>query len=473
MREGAGKSRRRHLLELLLGPLLFLTTLGLPVFDFEARAAIGTMVCMAFWWITVPVNPAVTALVPIIVNALLGILPMGDIIGCYFSEVVILLLGSELLAISWSATGFDKRISLKALCLIGPAAEQQIAAWFILPALLSTVLPNAVVCAVLTPIAYGMLAAAAADEDSPIRPLILLAIAWGAGVGGVGTPLGGAMNLIAVGYFEQVTGQEFAYWDWCLRLLPFMLLLIGVGTLYLLLIRPRGVRLEGSREHFRALYAELPPISRDEWLSIGLFAAATGLAFLRPLFEDWLPGLKPPYIFLLFGWLSFLLTRRSGEPLLVWEQAEKHIGWSLLFLIAGGLAVGNMINDSGAAAALAEALQGLALREGFGLVLLLVSFTILLAEVSSNTAAAAISLPVVLSITRYLGLNPLPYLFITAAAFNCAYILPTSIRAIPVAYGMAPAFMSKRGLGLTLLNILAISVFGWLLMILIPGFGSL
>ncbi len=73
------------------------------------------------------------------------------------------------------------------------------------------------------------------------------------------------------------------------------------------------------------------------------------LAFVRPLFEQWLPGLKPAYIFMLCGMLTFVLPKQNGAPLVTWEKAERSIGWNLLFLIAGGMAVGGMISDSGAA----------------------------------------------------------------------------------------------------------------------------
>ena len=83
--------------------------------------------------------------------------------------------------------------------------------------------------------------------------------------------------------------------------------------------------------------------------ALALFAAATLLAFVRPLFEQWLPGLKPAYIFMLCGMLTFVLPKQNGAPLVTWEKAERSIGWNLLFLIAGGMAVGGMISDSGAA----------------------------------------------------------------------------------------------------------------------------
>ena len=97
----------------------------------------------------------------------------------------------------------------------------------------------------------------------------------------------------------------------------------------------------------------------------------------------------------------------------------------------------------------------------------------LLSEISSNTAAAAIAVPIVVSVTTGLGLNPIPYVFITAAAFNCAYVLPTSIRAIPIGYGLSPKYLFKNGLVLTLIGIIVISILGYLMITFWPGFSTL
>lgn len=97
---------RAQRLYIALGPLLFALVMALlpaSLFELGARVAVGAVVWMGFWWITVPVSPAVTAFVPIVVNALFGVLPMGGVISNYFSEIVVLLLGAELLAIAWGA----------------------------------------------------------------------------------------------------------------------------------------------------------------------------------------------------------------------------------------------------------------------------------------------------------------------------------------------------------------------------------
>ena len=152
--------RKKQLINLLVGPILFaLAILAIPdgLFNFGARAAVGLVLWMGYWWVTMPVATGVTALLPVAVNAVFQLVPMNTISEKYFSEIVVLLLGADLISITWAETGFDKRIAMKALGLIGPSLKQQIAIWFLLPAILSTVLPNAVVCAILVPIAVSML----------------------------------------------------------------------------------------------------------------------------------------------------------------------------------------------------------------------------------------------------------------------------------------------------------------------------
>lgn len=467
--------KQKKLFSLILGPVLFLGVLLLvpnSLFSFGARCAVGLVLWMGCWWITLPVAVGVTALLPIAINAIFDLVPMGTISGKYFSEIVILLLGADLISLSWEKSGLDKRISLKALCWIGPSLGQQIAVWFLLSAILSMFLPNAVVCAVMAPIAVSMLKFIGEGDisNSKAGAIILASIAWGAGIGGLGSPLGGAMNLVAVDYFEKLTGKEYMYVDWMVRLVPMLAVLLIVNLIYLFLIKPRKAFLNGTREYFRSMYRELPAMNRDEVIGLILFVAATGLAFVRPLYSDLLPVIKPAYVFLVFGMLTFILPKKEGGTLLSWKDAEKGVLWGLLFLFAGGLAVGTLISDTGAADAIAQMVSRLPLNGGLPTIFIFVAFTVLLAEISSNTAAAAIATPVVVSITQGLGLDPIPYLYITAAAFNCAYVLPTSIRAIPIGYGLSPKYLFRNGLVLTLLGIITITLAGWLMMTFWPAF---
>ncbi len=206
-------SKGRHTLAVIAGPAAFAFILlaGQNLFGFKQAAALGTIVWMGLWWITTPVHISVTALLPIVVNAFFNLVPMGGVVSQYFSEIIVLLLGADLICLTWTVTGLDKRLSLKTLCLIGPSLKQQILVWLFASTILSIFLPNAVVCTIMLPVAVSMLKFVGEKDmqTSKLAVPILLAITWGAGIGGFGSPLGGAANLVGISYIEQLTGSLY------------------------------------------------------------------------------------------------------------------------------------------------------------------------------------------------------------------------------------------------------------------------
>lgn len=470
---------KRKIFALAFGPLLFAAAIFLihAGFSFAARAAIGMLLWMCCWWVLLPVPVAVTAFLPIVLNACFDLVPMSTITGKFFSEITILLLGADLLSLSWEKCGLDKRLAMRALCLIGPNLRQQIIIWFLLATVLSAFLPNAVVCAIMIPIAISMLKFTGQGDipNNRIAAVIMVAITWGSGIGGLGTPLGGAMNLVAVDYFEQLSGREYAYASWIAHLLPFLAVLMLANLLILFTIKLDKKTLPGSRHFFETEYAKLPPMNRDEKISLTIFVLATLLAFLRPLYADIAPGLKPAYVFLLLGLLVIICP--SATPgrttLLSWAEAEKGVLWGLLFIFAGGTALGAVITDTGAAEAIAHLVERFNLTGGLITVFVFTAFTVMLAETASNTAAAAIALPIVISVCQAAHLDPIPYIYITAAAFNTSYMLPTSIRAIPIGHGLSPAFLFTHGAKQTAAGIVIITALGWAFMQAWPYFARL
>lgn len=469
--------KRRNLL-LLTGPALYLCCLFLlpqSIFSSTAtRSAVGTVAWMAFWWITGPVDFAVTAFLPIVMNAVIPMADMSAVIANYASETIILLLGASILTASWEETGLDNRIAAKFLSMVGSNVRHQVIFWFILCAGLSAILPNAVVCAAITPIAVSMLryAGEADISKSRIGSLLLVTIAYATGVGGLASPLGGAMNLVTVDYLEQLTGQEYMYISWVIRFLPIMLILIVSNVLFLLAGCKKEDQLGGSKEYFASQYAAMAPISGEEKASLFLFLLATVLAFTRQFYQALLPGMKPAYVFLLCAMLSFLITRKDRSRLMLWKHTQKKIGWELMYVFAGGLAAGTLINKSGAADAIATLVSHTSLDGGFTTVLAILALTVLLSDVTSNTATAAVAMPIVIGIAQGIGENPIPYVYIASIGVNLSYMLPTSIRAIPVGYGLEPKYMLKKGIPMTIMVIVLMSVLGYLMLRFWPAFST-
>lgn len=460
------KNRRRILL--LCGPLIFICScLFLPEGMFEnleSKAAIGTVLWMAFWWVTAPVDYAVTAFLPIAINALVRMTDMSSVIANYASETILLLLGASILTASWEKIGLDKRISICFLNLIGNNLRHQVIFWFVLSALLSAILPNAVVCATITPIAVSMLRYIGEGNvsESKIASKILLTIAYAAGMGGLASPLGGAMNLVVIDYIQQTTGEEYMYIQWVVKFLPVMIVLVILNILFMVRDINKDACLEGTREYFADEYKKLGKMSFEEKIMLGLFTVATILAFTRQLYQAFLPGLKPAYVFIIFAIISFLVTDEDGNRLMLWKSVQSKIIWEMIYIFAGGLAAGTLINESGAANTIGSAVARMGLSGGLVTVFVILAVTILMSDITSNTATAAVAIPIVISIIQGMGKDPIPYIYIAAIGVNLSYMLPTSIRAIPVGYGLEPKYMLKEGWKITLIVIVVMTVMCYL-----------
>lgn len=432
----------KRVVYLITGPLLMVFFLILlpktGTFTTVAALSVGTVAWMAFWWVTRPVDLAVTAFLPIVINAFYSMTDMKGLISNYSSETIVLLFSSSVLAVSMEKTGLDKRIAARFLSIIGENLRLQLVFWYILSALLSSLLPNAVVCATITPIAVSMLRYAGEGNiaQSKIGSKVLLYIAYGVGVGGLFSPLGGAMNLVTVDYLQQVTGSEFMYIQWVIRFLPIMLVLISSNIIFMLRDVKKNDALNGSKEYFKEQYNKMPKITIEEMWSLALFVTASLLSFARPLYEKILPEMKPAYVFTACAVLAFIIPNSKKQFVMKWKEVQGKLVWELIFVFAGGLAAGALIKGSGAAEAIGTLVKNGNMSDVFVMVLAIISITLLLSDVTSNTATASVAIPIVISVANGLNMNPVPWVYIATIGVNLSYMLPTSIRAIPVGYGL-------------------------------------
>ena len=460
----------KRFISLLMGPLLFaLCYFFLPESLFAtaaSRGAVGTVAWMAAWWIFAPVDYAVTAFLPIIINALLPMASMKSVIANYSSETILLLLGASILTVSWEETGLDNRIAAKCLSFIGNNFRKQLIFFFLLSTAMSAVLPNAIVCATLTPIAVALLKFSGHDDvsKSSVAAKLLLTIAYGVSIGGLATPLGGAMNLVTVDYIQKVTGKEFFYVDWVVKFLPAVIVLVISNIIFLIRDVSKTIVLNSTQEFFDEQMKKQKMLTREEIWSFALFVIAATLAFTRQFYQHILPGFKPAYAFITCAVASFLITRRNGIRLMKWGSVQTKIIWSMIYIFAGGLALGTLLNESQATSAIGKMLVNMNLNGSILSVFIIVTMTLLLSDVTSNTATAAVCMPIVVSMCAGQNLDPIPFIFIASIGVNISYMLPTSIRAIPVGYGLSPQYMFKEGYKLTIIVIILMSMLSWYLL---------
>ncbi len=470
--------RYRRAFHVLGGPTAFLLLLLVPVgsMAFALRGSLGLLIWMSWWWIFQPVHLAVTGFLPLVVLALFDFLPVGNILPAYAQELVILLLAANILASLWSRWGLDRRIALVSLIGVGTRTRNQIIVWFGVATVLSTFLPNTVVAASMIPIVLAMLGFIGIENvgKSAFGSALLIAVAWGTSVGGLATPLGGAPNLLAVRFVEQdVIAHEFLFTTWVTRMFPMTVLIAAVSFIFMrFAFKPEMDEVEGTRAYFSRELSALGKLTVPERWGAGLFLTAIGLAFSRQLYASLLPGLTPAFGFLACGILCFVI-RHKGEPILEWEYAQNHMVWGLIYLFAGGSALGQVLTETGTAQFVADRLVPLAGGGAFPAVLVFSFMTVVITQITSNTAAVAIIVPITISTFQSLGLNPIPFIYIVVAAGNCGFMLPSSAGgpAMAAGYGANLKTMFSWGLWLTILTFLTIVVAGYLLATFWPGFG--
>ena len=231
-------SRDWRSVHLLGGPAVFLVlalTPALPM-AYPARASVGLLLWMSWWWIFEPVNLAVTGFLPLVVLAIFNFLPVAAILPSYSQDLIFLLIGANILSTVWTRWGLDRRIALASLIGVGTSTRRQIMVWFAIATFLSAFLPNTVVAAAMIPIVLAMLRFIGIDEigKSPFGSALIIAIAWGTSVGGFWTPLGGAPNLLTIRLLQDsVIAHEYLFMTWVTRLLPFTIAIAIVSFVFM------------------------------------------------------------------------------------------------------------------------------------------------------------------------------------------------------------------------------------------------
>jgi sodium-dependent dicarboxylate transporter 2/3/5 len=358
---------------------------------------------------------------------------------------------------------------------VGTNPRRHVVAWFVVAAVLSSVLPNAVVAAAMMPVVIAMLRFIGIEkmDTSALGSGLLIAIAWGTSIGGMGTPLGGAHNLLAVQIMERsLLHREFLFSTWVTRLLPITLLLTGASAVFMwFAFKPEMARIEGSQGYFVEELRTLGPMSAQERWGLVLFTVATLLAFTREFYAHALPGMTPAVVFLAMAIVSFVV-RHKGTHLLEWPYAETHMVWGLIYLFAGGSALGQILSDTGTAKFIADRLTPFAGHGGFQAIALFTLLTLVIKQIMSNTATVAVMLPITITTFSGMGLNPVPYVYIVVAAANMGLMLPPASAgpAIAAGFGVNLKTMAWSGVWLTAIIWVLLLGAGYVLTIAWPGF---
>jgi sodium-dependent dicarboxylate transporter 2/3/5 len=461
--EETGFGRVGRWVGLVLGPALAIGLQLLPPPDGlnpEAWRVVSLAALMVVWWVTEAIPISATALLPIAALPLIGAVRLGAATAPYADPIVFLFIGGFILAACVERWRLHERIALSIASLAGGRPVALVAGFMIAAAIISMWISNTATTLMLAPIAIGAARALSIDgkPDLALGGALMLGVAHGATIAGVGTPVGSPTNLIAIAFFERA-GEPMAFIDWMGRAIPMMLIMLPLAWFLLCLPlfgRRAHSRFDAIGAVVREALAKLGRLSTPE-KRIGLVFAAVAISWMTRTELVKLPGLSAltDTGIAIIGALSLFFIpsgREGGEKLMNWRTAER-IPWGIAILFGGGLSLAAAMEATGLAGWIGDWIAGLDGVSTLGLIAVLVVATILVSELASNVATLTSMLPVVAAVAVATD-TPLPQLaFPVAIAASFAFMLPVATAPNAIAYSSGLITLKRMlsvGIGLNI-----------------------
>ncbi|MBX3421610.1 MAG: SLC13/DASS family transporter [Pirellulaceae bacterium] len=448
VRPGAGRR-----IGLWLGPLLFswlayAQPLPLAAGGNHVVAVAAWMLC---WWISESVPLAVTALLPIVLFSLTGVMTLDEALQPYSSRIVYLFFGGFVLALGLEAHELHKRIALIIIGAVGLSPPRIVLGFLLATAALSMWISNTATAVMMLPMALSCLTLLSDQSvNSAVQTqgnerlhrnfsiALILAIAYGSSIGGMGTLIGTPPNLVMRGYFENSLNTEISFFSWMAWTIPIVLLILGAAYLLLtfVLFPSRGLSLSGAQAMFHNQRERLGPVTAAQWRMLSVFITTAGLW----MFSGWIKPLLPTLpltgqpiplsdeIIAITAAIALFVVpgeRSKGGALLDWE-ATRRLPWGILLLFGGGLSLASGMEKTGVILTLSEVIQSAASEQPVLLMVLLTGLSLLLTEMMSNVALVQVFVPIVCGLAISLGVDPLYFAMPATLASSCAFMLPMS-----------------------------------------------
>ncbi len=403
---------------------------GLPE---EGRRAAVIGAAMACLWVTEILPLAATALIPAALFPLAGVASLDTTAQAYANPLVFLFLGGFVLAAALERHGLDRRIARIAVALAGRDRRRLVLAVMIATAFLSLWISNTATAMMMTPIAFSLIGSRSGDDG--FAPALMLGVAFAATIGGMGSLIGTPPNALFAGYIARVYNVEIGFGAWMLIGLPIVLVLLPIAWL---MLTKFAFQLSDAPAPMKDETGAAPPLTHAQRL-VALILALTVLAwFTRPFLSDALgaSGLSDAGIAILAALALFALPVRDtdGSALLTWPGLV-HLRWDVLILFGGGLALAQAIADTGVAEWLGGSVEALRAPPLALVMLVMMAVIVYLGELASNTAMAAIFLPIAGAMATALGADPLALCLAVALAASLGFMLPVATPPNAIVYG--------------------------------------
>ena len=485
-------SNKSKLIPLILGPLVallfyfilpeqYITSAGVSeTFSHAARACAAIVLWMAIWWFTEAVPIAVTSLLPIVLFPLFGVMGSSDTLKEYANGTIFLFLGGFLIAAGIARWHLDRRIALLTIRIVGTKPQQIILGLLLSTSFISAWVSNTATAAMMVPIALAVLKVVRSTrEDLPIDRAehnfgvcVLLAVAYGASLGGVLTLIGTPPNGIFARFVEQTYNVPVSFIDWMLIAFPIVVVMIVATQLLMtkVLFRELVSELPGGKDWVMHEYSKLGPMSRGEKIVLTVFVTAALLWCFGPVSRGIQIGDMTPFkplsdtvIAMGAGIILFIIPvdYKRGVHALDWSSASDTVAWDVLLLFGGGLSMAAAIQKTGLADIIGAQATFLSSLPEVAAISGLTTLTVFASEFTSNTALAATMMPLVAAVADSIGMHPEALLVATTFGASLAFMMPVGTPPNAIIFGTGRiriAEMIRAGFWLNVCGIVVVTI---------------
>ncbi|MFQ5607980.1 MAG: SLC13 family permease, partial [Candidatus Zixiibacteriota bacterium] len=440
---------------------------------------------MAIWWVTEAIPIPATAMLPVALFPLLGVMKGGAVAGAYFNHVIFLFIGGFIVALAMQKWGLHRRIALLTILLIGGGQRRIIFGFMLATFVLSMWVSNTATTMMMVPMALAIILKlrenAGADEASrrsvnSFAVALLIGVAYAASIGGAATLIGTPPNLVLV---QQLAinfpeAPQISFTSWLMLALPFAaLFLVITWALLNRLFLGREKRLEADIDLFRNEYRALGRMSYPEKVVLAAFSLMALLWILRAdirlgafTIPGW-SGLFPEPGFVDDGVVAIVVAlalfvipagAASGGRIMDWRTAVK-LNWGIVILFGGGFALAAGFVQSGLTEWLGRSLAGFSETPSAVFVAVVSVLMTFLTELTSNTASTQMILPVLASFSSANQIHPLLLMIPATLAASCAFMLPVATPPNAIVFGSGEIKMSdmmRAGLTMNLIGVVLI-----------------
>jgi sodium-dependent dicarboxylate transporter 2/3/5 len=460
------------------GLLVFIVMQILPApegLSSEGWSVAAIVSLMAIWWATEAIPVAVTALLPLALFPLIGIVSFKEAAIPYANPNIYLFLGGFMLALAIERSGLHKRMALHMIIAAGSSGPKLIAGFMTIAALISMFVMNTSTTLMLLPIGLAVCSVVSntipgltEKEITYFDTSLMLGIAYAATIGGMSTLVGTAPNIVFSAFMQETYGIEISMIDWMTLGAPLAIVMLYSAWIVLTkYVFPTSfITSNETKLYLKNMLNEQGPLSKDE-IKISIIFGLTAMAWmLRTVLDNYqtFSGLTDAGIAIISAILLFMIpsTSNKGE-LLDWSDSDK-LPWGLLILFGGGLSIAAQINSSGLGIWIGEGLSVLSTIPPVFLILAVTALIIFLTEVTSNVATTSTFLPVFGAVAIGIGVLPVSLTVPVCLAASCAFMLPVATPPNAIVYGSGKftiATMMKAGFFLNIIGIFVVTLFAY------------